>query len=553
MLTRLHISNYALIDQLVIDFHSGLTIITGETGAGKSIILGALSLILGERADLRGIRNKSSKTVVEAVFDIAGYHLEAFFKENDIDFFEKECIVRREMSASGRSRIFVNDTPVNMTLLKDLTSKLVDIHSQHSNMLLSKPQFQLAVLDNLAGNAERLVKYQQEYCRMKDLQSQLRQLEEEFNTSKAEEDYVRFQLRQLEELKLMPNEDEELESLQNKLSNVTDTKEALWRVETALNGEENSIIAQLSAVTQHLSLAERSLKEISGMSERVRSSMIELKDVAETLSSMSDTLIDDPARLQQVEERLSAIYELEHKHNVDSVNALLEIQGRFQRKIDDIDNSDERMRQVQALLDEQGKVVSNLAAQLTSARKKSAREFVSALKPHAKSLGMKNLEFSIDFKSIGLTSQGGDAIEFLFSFNKNQPLMPVKNTASGGEISRLMLCIKAIIARNMNLPTIIFDEIDTGVSGDMANRIGDVMGEIAQRIQVIAITHLPQVAAHAVNHLMVYKTDTHDTTLTGVRTLHHDEHVLEIARMLSGSRVNQAAIDNAKSLINLSK
>lgn len=553
MLTRLHISNYALIDQLVIDFHSGLTIITGETGAGKSIILGALSLILGERADLRGIRNKSSKTVVEAVFDIAGYHLEAFFKENDIDFFEKECIVRREMSASGRSRIFVNDTPVNMTLLKDLTSKLVDIHSQHSNMLLSKPQFQLAVLDNLAGNAERLVKYQQEYCRMKDLQSQLRQLEEEFNTSKAEEDYVRFQLRQLEELKLMPNEDEELESLQNKLSNVTDTKEALWRVETALNGEENSIIAQLSAVTQHLSLAERNLKEISGMSERVRSSMIELKDVAETLSSMSDTLIDDPARLQQVEERLSAIYELEHKHNVDSVNALLEIQGRFQRKIDDIDNSDERMRQVQALLDEQGKVVSNLAAQLTSARKKSAREFVSALKPHAKSLGMKNLEFSIDFKSIGLTSQGGDAVEFLFAFNKNQPLMPVKNTASGGEISRLMLCIKAIIARNMSLPTIIFDEIDTGVSGDMANRIGDVMGEIAQRIQVIAITHLPQVAAHAVNHLMVYKTDTHDTTLTGVRTLHHDEHVLEIARMLSGSGVNQAAIDNAKSLISLSK
>lgn len=553
MLTRLHISNYALIDQLVIDFHSGLTIITGETGAGKSILLGALSLILGERADLRGIRNKSSKTVVEAVFDIAGYHLEAFFKENDIDFFEKECIVRREMSAIGRSRIFVNDTPVNMTLLKDLTSKLVDIHSQHSNMLLSKPQFQLAVLDNLAGNAELLAKYQQEYCRMKDLQSQLRQLEEEFNTSKAEEDYVRFQLRQLEELKLMPNEDEELESLQNKLSNVTDTKEALWRVETALNGEENSIIAQLSAVTQHLSLAERNLKEISGMSERVRSSMIELKDVAETLSSMSDTLIDDPARLQQVEERLSAIYELEHKHNVDSVNALLEIQGRFQRKIDDIDNSDERMRQVQALLDEQGKVVSNLAAQLTSARKKSAREFVSALKPHAKSLGMKNLEFSIDFKSIGLTSQGGDAVEFLFAFNKNQPLMPVKNTASGGEISRLMLCIKAIIARNMSLPTIIFDEIDTGVSGDMANRIGDVMGEIAQRIQVIAITHLPQVAAHAVNHLMVYKTDTHDTTLTGVRTLHHDEHVLEIARMLSGSGVNQAAIDNAKSLINLSK
>ena len=553
MLTRLHISNYALIDQLVIDFHSGLTIITGETGAGKSIILGALSLILGERADLRGIRNKSSKTVVEAVFDIAGYHLEAFFKENDIDFFEKECIVRREMSASGRSRIFVNDTPVNMTMLKDLTSKLVDIHSQHSNMLLSKPQFQLAVLDNLAGNAELLAKYQQEYCRMKDLQSQLRQLEEEFNTSKAEEDYVRFQLRQLEELKLMPNEDEELESLQNKLSNVTDTKEALWRVETALNGEENSIIAQLSAVTQHLSLAERNLKEISGMSERVRSSMIELKDVAETLSSMSDTLIDDPARLQQVEERLSAIYELEHKHNVDSVNALLEIQGRFQRKIDDIDNSDERMRQVQVLLDEQGKVVSNLAAQLTSARKKSAREFVSALKPHAKSLGMKNLEFSIDFKSIGLTSQGGDAVEFLFAFNKNQPLMPVKNTASGGEISRLMLCIKAIIARNMSLPTIIFDEIDTGVSGDMANRIGDVMGEIAQRIQVIAITHLPQVAAHAVNHLMVYKTDTHDTTLTGVRTLHYDEHVLEIARMLSGSGVNQAAIDNAKSLINLSK
>lgn len=553
MLTRLHISNYALIDELEIKFDNGLTIITGETGAGKSIILGALSLILGERAEARSVRNPEKKVVVEASFDISAYALEGFFAENEIDFWEEECIVRREISATGRSRAFVNDTPVTISVLKDLTSRLVDIHSQHSNMLLSKPAFQLSVLDSIADNKEVVSKYNVEYVCYKKLQEQLLEKQNEYEKSRAEEDYIRFQLNQFADLKLAENEDVELENLQKKLSNVSEIKQNLWQISSTLNGEENSILEQLKVVAQRIQSTERNLSEIEGMGERVQSALVELKDIAQSVSYVDDQLVDDPRQLEEVEMRLNSIYELERKHNAASVNELLAIQHKFENQLSLIDNSENQIAEIEAKLKAQKAKVKELALTLSETRKNAAQLFVADLQPLAQALGMRNLAFDIKFTSTDYTANGADAVEFLFAFNKNQTLLPVKDTASGGEISRLMLCIKSIIARSMSLPTIIFDEVDTGVSGDVANKIGEMMGEICKRIQVLAITHLPQVAAHAHHHLMVYKADDENSTLTHVKALNEEEHVLEIARMLSGKDVNQAAIENAKSLIGINK
>lgn len=553
MLTRLHISNYALIDELEIKFDNGLTIITGETGAGKSIILGALSLILGERAEARSVRNPEKKVVVEASFDISAYALEGFFAENEIDFWEEECILRREISATGRSRAFVNDTPVTISVLKDLTSRLVDIHSQHSNMLLSKPAFQLSVLDSIADNKEVVSKYNVEYVCYKKLQEQLLEKQNEYEKSRAEEDYIRFQLNQFADLKLTENEDIELENLQKKLSNVSEIKQNLWQISSTLNGEENSILEQLKVVAQRIQSTERNLSEIEGMGERVQSALVELKDIAQSVSYVDDQLVDDPRQLEEVEMRLNSIYELERKHNAASVNELLAIQHKFENQLSLIDNSENQIAEIEAKLKTQKAKVKELALTLSETRKKAAQLFVADLQPLAQTLGMRNLAFDIKFTATDYTANGADAVGFLFAFNKNQTLLPVKDTASGGEISRLMLCIKSIIARSMSLPTIIFDEVDTGVSGDVANKIGEMMGEICKRIQVLAITHLPQVAAHAHHHLMVYKADDENSTLTHVKALNEEEHVLEIARMLSGKDVNQAAIENAKSLIGINK
>lgn len=553
MLTRLHISNYALIDELEIKFDNGLTIITGETGAGKSIILGALSLILGERAEARSVRNPEKKVVVEASFEISAYALEGFFAENEIDFWEEECIVRREISATGRSRAFVNDTPVTISVLKDLTSRLVDIHSQHSNMLLSKPAFQLSVLDSIADNKEVVSKYNVEYVCYKKLQEQLLEKQNEYEKSRAEEDYIRFQLNQFADLKLTENEDVELENLQKKLSNVSEIKQNLWQISSTLNGEENSILEQLKVVAQRIQSTERNLSEIEGMGERVQAALVELKDIAQSVSYVDDQLVDDPRQLEEVEMRLNSIYELERKHNAASVNELLAIQHKFENQLSLIDNSENQIAEIEAKLKTQKAKVKQLALTLSETRKKAAQLFVADLQPLAQTLGMRNLAFDIKFTATDYTANGADVVEFLFAFNKNQTLLPVKDTASGGEISRLMLCIKSIIARSMSLPTIIFDEVDTGVSGDVANKIGEMMGEICKRIQVLAITHLPQVAAHAHHHLMVYKADDENSTLTHVKALNEEEHVLEIARMLSGKDVNQAAIENAKSLIGINK
>ncbi len=553
MLKRLSISNYALIDQLEIDFEQGLTIITGETGAGKSIILGALSLILGERADSSSIRDKERKTVVEAIFDISDYNLEPFFNENDIDYYDGELIARREINPNGRSRAFVNDGVVGLATLKELMTRLVDIHSQHSNMLLSRPSFQLSILDNIAGHHNELNTYSDLYANYRAIERTLNDLRENYERNRSEEDYLRFQLNQLQETNLKPDEDEELEQQQRRLANASSLKEDLWKVISILNGEEHSLLDQLQDVNHTLEAAEENLEEVAGMSERVGNALIDLKDIAQSISSIEEGLNNDPAALQQVEERLNAIYSLERKHNVKTVNELLKVQEEYMHRLDAIDCSEERIEAMQDQLDKERNEAEHLAHIISENRKKAASDFMAMLLPLAQNLGMKNLQFHIDFKPVELNASGCDGVDFLFAFNKNQVLMPVKDTASGGEISRLMLCIKSVIAQSMNLPTIIFDEVDTGVSGEIAHKIGDMMGEIAQRIQVIAITHLPQVAAHGNSHLRVFKTDTATQTVTSVERLNEEEHVTEIARMLSGSEVNQAALDNARALINSNK
>lgn len=549
MIKQLHISNYALIDRLDIEFADGLTIITGETGAGKSIILGALSLILGERADLKAIRDADSKTIVEATFDIAGYGLEPFFKEYDIDWDEHECIVRRELSPSGRSRAFVNDTPVALAALRELVTRLLDIHSQHNNMLLSNPQFQLSILDSIAGNADLLGNYHKAYAEYREAEQRLAETVTAMERLKQNEDYIRFQLDQLQAMQLQPDEDQQLEALQARLSNITSLKEALWSVENELDGEENGVLAHLTSVVQRLDEAERCLTEISGMSDRVRSSLIDLKDIAQDVGNIMDTLNDDPSELARVDERLSSIYSLMRKHNAQNVNQLIDIQHDYERQLGEIDHNDEMLEQLKSQVEGTFKASTAIAADLSANRRQAATKFVKELLSLALPLGMKNLAFDVQLTPVKLSRSGADHVEFMMAFNKNQRLMPVKETASGGEISRVMLCIKTIIARHMQLPSIIFDEVDTGVSGDVANMIGEMMADIARAIQVIAITHLPQVAANGDHHLRVYKTDNERETLTHVEQLSDQEHVMEIARMLSGKDLNQAAIENAKSLI----
>ena len=548
MIRTLHISNYALIDELEIEFGDGLSIITGETGAGKSIILGALSLILGERADTKTVRNKDQKTVVEAIFDISSYQLNSFFAENDIDY-DNDCIIRREITPAGRSRAFINDTPVSVSLLRELATRLVDIHSQHSNMLLSDSRFQLYVLDEIANNSKFLSGYQKEYQEYKRLQNSLLQMRQDYEKAKSEEDYLRFQLRQLAEMNLVEGEDLELETLQNMLSNVSELKEAISAGEMMLNSAEGSILDQLRLVEQRLETCEDKLNELSGLNARIKAAAIELKDVSQSLFAIDEDLVDDPQRLESVESRLNDIFTLERKHHVSSVNELLDIQHQIESQLDVIDNSDESIRGLESEIEEKHKLLMDIARTLSQQRKKAASQFMKQLLPLAETLGMHHLQFDIRFIETDLGLKGIDNVEFCFAFNRNQPLMPVKDTASGGEISRLMLCVKSVLAQSVNLPTIIFDEVDTGVSGDMANRVGAMMGDMSNRIQVISITHLPQVAAYAKTHYKVFKTDETHATVTQVVLLDEKEHVQEVARMLSGKDVNQAAIENAKTLI----
>ena len=554
MLKQLKIANYALIDKLDITFAPGLTIITGETGAGKSIMMGALSLILGEKAESRAIRALDKKSVIEVVFNINEYGLQHFFADNDIEYYDDgDCILRREISPNGRSRAFINDTPVTLPVMRALSVQLIDIHSQHSNMLLSSHRYQLDILNNLHSDKPLPITYHNEYEKYKRIETRIHELRETNERRKAEEDYLQFQLSQIAELKLQPGEDIELEASERRLSNVNEIKNLLWQCEQLLEGDDdgmNSILSGLAQVSANLSNLNRICDETGDMSDRLETVIIDIKDMSRSISAMQNDIVDDPAELERIRERLSNIYSLESKHRVKSVDELLELQNNFESQVSEIADFDEEINRLEKELSSQQAIVEDIAAKLSKHRHETSTIFEKQLKELAVPLGMKNLQFKIEFEKIPFSATGIDAVKFLFSFNKQQPLMPVESTASGGEISRLMLCIKSIIAKSMKLPTIIFDEVDTGVSGDIANRMGELMKEISKNIQVITITHLPQVAAKGDNHFKVYKQDTDESTFTAVRQLDNKERVMEIAAMLSGDKVSEAAINNARTLLN---
>ena len=549
MLKLLRISNFAIIDNLEINFEKGFSIITGETGAGKSIMMGALSLILGEKVDFKAIRNAEKKSVIEAVFSIGEYGLERVFEANDIDYESDECIMRREILPNGRSRSFINDTPVTLPVMRSISMHLVDIHSQHSNLLLSQKSYQLGILDSIIGERGLIENYDKEYKKYTSLRNRLEELKRISSQRKVEEDYLRFQLGQLKELSLTEDEDAELESEERKLSNITEIKSALWDTEQLLDGEMQSVIGDVTTVSQKLGQIESVCSEAAELNDRISSILIDLKDISRTVAGLQSNLVDNLAELERIQERLNAIYSLETKHKVSSSNELLKLQNKLEAQLADIDSTEEEIGELEGEVASQRVETMKSAELLSAARKTAAASFASSLIGVATPLGMKNLRFEIEFEQVDLCRDGIDSVQFLFSFNKQQALMPVASSASGGEISRLMLCVKSIMARSMQMPTIIFDEVDTGVSGDIANRMGEMMKEISRTIQVITITHLPQVAVKGAVHYKVFKQDSADSTFTSIKRLDKEERVREIAQMLSGEAIDEAALNNAKSLL----
>ena len=555
MIESLHISNYALIDKIDIDFHVGLNIITGETGAGKSIILGALSLILGERADTKVVRDNQKKSVIEAIFSARGYKsLERYCSDNEIDWDNEQCILRREITPNGRSRAFVNDTPVSLTQLQFIAQQLVDIHSQHQNQLLSSADYQLNIIDNLAKNENLLKEYSSRYSAFRNAVRKLKTTRNLIEQNNSEEEFMRFQLQHLERMNLVAGEQSELEKERDMLANMTDIKMRLESALAALTHDNINALSLIKEASDSCSHLSNILPNIEELTSRLEASRIEIQDITETLSEYDNNLNADPNDLDAIEQRLSEIYSLQHRHNVNSVEELISIREEIKEKLNAIENSEDVLKQLEVEAKQAQRYALEIAKEISSARKKEAEIFAKMLTERALPLGMKNLQCKVYVtNTTSLQPNGIDNIEFLFAFNKNQQLMPIGGKASGGEISRLMLSIKSIIADKMQLPSIIFDEVDTGVSGDVASRMGEMMHNISRNIQVIAITHLPQVAAKGDWQYKVYKEDDDTTTQTQIKQLTTDERINEIAIMLSGSTIEDTAIANARSLLNLDK
>lgn len=557
MIKTLYISNYALIDEIDINFAPGFNIITGETGAGKSIILGALTLLLGGRADLKVVRDDSRKSVIEAVFDISGASsIEPLLKENDIDVLgNDECILRRELAPGGRSRAFINDMPVTVQVLRQIAVRLVDIHSQHQNLLLASPDYQLEIIDSLADNAPLLEEYAGAYAAYREALRQYTTTRDLIRRNKDDADFISYQYSKLEEMNLLPGEHESLEQEREILENVGNIKETLnGAIEPLVTGRVNALDLLYDALSALQNMADTMADshpdiDFKSLSERVESARIDIADVADTLTEYDATIADDPERLEEVDRRLSALYTLERKHNVENADQLIELRDRLRSQIDALENSEELLEGLETAAKRAKKAALSIAVRISQRRIDTAAEFANELRSIASPLGMANLRCEISFTKGKLGPLGYDQIQFLFAFNKNQALMPVGATASGGEISRLMLTVKTIIAERMALPTIIFDEVDSGVSGDVAGRMAEMMASIGRRIQVITITHLPGVAAMGARHFKVYKEDNETSTTTRIRTLSEEERVAEIALMISGSETEPAALANAKALL----
>ena len=550
MLQFLTIENYALIDHLEFRPGQGLTVITGETGAGKSIIMGALGLILGQRADAKAVRSGAGKCVIEAQFDISAYDLEAFFAQNDLEYDASATIIRREIYATGKSRAFVNDTPVQLPLLRELGSHLIDIHSQHQNLLLGQDAFQLSVVDALAHNQAEYASYRAAYDQLKAHDSKLKALRAQAERDAQEADYIRFQFSQLDDANLVEGEQEELEAEQELLSHAEDIKSCLCQMHEGLDGEGDAVVQMLKSVSQKAHELSRIYPDIAEIAQRLESDYIDLKDIADEVDSRSEEVNYDPQRLEQVEERLSLLYSLQKKHGKSSVEELIQLRDELFERIQHIDNSDEEILELEQQVKRLAAEATRLAAILTDTRKQAAQQLQKDLIARVTYLGMPNLRFQVSITPLdSLSPSGSDSLEFLFSANKNQPLRPAGEVASGGEISRLMLGIKSLVASARTLPTIIFDEIDTGVSGDIADRMGSVMKELSTHLQVITITHLPQVAGKGNQHFRVFKADTDEQTITHIEQLSSEQRIQEIARMLSGSDITPEALANARTLI----
>ena len=549
MLKNLKIENYALIEHLDIDFTDGLSVITGETGAGKSIIIGALSLVLGHRADTKIILSDSGKCVVEAVFDISAYNLQHFFDQWELDYSD-ECIVRREVLPSGKSRAFINDTPVNLQQIKELISLLVDIHSQHENLLLSNADFQLNVVDTVADTSVELNQYRAIFDNYQTLRRQLKTLQSDAEKIIAERDYALFQFNQLKEAKLIDGEQDTLEEELKVMNHSQDITESLSTVSQIFDNDEIGVVSQLKTAANNIHRLSEYLGRADEFYERIDSAMIDIKDIAVEIDNILSNTEFSIERKNFVEDRLNMIYSLQQKHKAATVGELLDIQSDFEQKINLIDNFDEEIARLQRETADVESRLSEAAKQLTTKRMSVRKPVVEHVERMLNDLGMPNGRFEIVFSVLdGFAPSGADKIEFLFSANKNRPPLPISEIASGGEMSRLMLIVKSLISTTKALPTIIFDEIDTGISGEIAKKMGEIMEQMAENMQVIAISHLPQIASKGRTHYKVFKDETKDKTQTNIIQLSANERIMEIAEMMAGKNPSRSALDSAAEML----
>ena len=552
MLKQLYIRNFTLIERLDMTFNGGFSVITGETGAGKSIILGAIGLLKGQRADSKLIKRGSEKCVIEAHFNLSRYGMEKFFNDNDVEYDADDCIVRREITAAGKSRAFVNDTPVPLSVLKELGEQLIDVHSQHQNLLLGKQDFQMEIVDIIADDKDLLDNYRKAYGDYREKQRQLDDLQERLSSNKANADFLLFQYEELDRANLVEGEQETLEAQANQMSHYEDIKTALYQADKAMSAEGTGVTENLRTAINALHSIEGVLPMAGELASRLDADFIDLKDIADELEGQLDKVDFDPKELDSINDRLDRIYSFQKKYHCDTVSQLIEIRDNLKKQLDGIENGDYDLQQVKNEVAKSMKLAIQKADSITKVRKTAAKKIEEVIKQRLVALGMPNIQFTINLESSELSADGADKVAYMFSANRNMPMQPVAQVASGGEIARLMLSLKAMVSGAVKLPTIIFDEIDTGVSGKIAEKMADIMFEMGNNErQVISITHLPQIAAKGATHYKVYKEDRGDTTVSTMKLLCGEDRVNEIAQMLSGSDITEAAISNARELLKM--
>lgn len=555
MLKKLDICNFTLIDHLEMALYPGFSVITGETGAGKSIVIGAIGLLLGNRADAKQVKRGCDKCIIEATFDLSIYHsdvLKDFFEDNDLDYEPEECLLRREVNANGKSRAFINDTPVTLALMRELGEQLIDVHSQHQNLLLSKEDFQLNVVDIIARDRQQLADYRAAFAEYRSAQRRLEELREQIATSRDNEDFLRFQQKELSEANLASGEQEQLEQEAELMSHAEDIKRALHEADYGLSGDDTGIVNLTRSIAAQLRSVADVYPEAQELAERLESCFVELKDISQEIASKVDDVEYDPQRFNLITQRLDTIYTLQQKFHVQTVDELLDRLNGINAQLDNIDNSDEELQELERSVEKLHAVCVEKAAVLTDMRRKSATVVEQELSKLLVPLGIPKVRFKVDVSPADLSTNGADKVMFLFSANSSTDMQPVSQVASGGEIARVMLSLKAMISKAIGLPTIIFDEIDTGVSGRVAEQMAHIMRDMGKaNRQVICITHLPQIAAAGSTHYKVAKQETEQGTVSTMTQLSDEQRITEIAQMLSGSDVSQAAVDNAKSLLAL--